>query len=261
MEMEMEMKIKNNMKNSIKEALFLLCLAFCLSLSSCEIDNYAEPDGTLRGELIDSITRKPYISEQPNGFQISCVIQGWEGSATVGSQTFWGKANGTFNNSKIFAGVYNVYPQAGGFHTASVKRELLEIRSKQVTAHNFTVMPYVSFSDVSITKDPDVTDGIIATFTLNTNTLYAADTVRSVATFRDYIVFATDRTPLVGVNYYDAEVSIGPVEAGDGILGTPITVRKRGFKPNTTYYLRVGARCKESPNAAFNMTETVTLQF
>jgi hypothetical protein len=232
-----------------------------MMFTSCEIDNYAAPDGALTGELIDAITQKPYISEQPNGFRINCVVLEWKGDVNVGGQNFWGKADGTFNNDKIFAGMYRVQPVSGGFHT--VQADTLEIRSKQVTVHNFTITPYVSFSNVSIEKDPNVADGIIATFTPNTNVLYAEDgtTVKSQATIRDYMLFATKRTSQVGSSAYDSDVSKDAASLNEEDLGKPLTFKRTGFKAGTTYYLRIGARCTESPDARYNMTEIVELQF
>jgi hypothetical protein len=233
-------------------------------LSSCEADNYAEPDGALSGELIDAITQKPYISEQPNGFRIRCTILEWEGDPNTGAQSFWGKADGTFNNDKIFAGTYRVLPMSGGFHPVSYDdAAIVEIRSNQVSVQNFTVTPYVSFSNVSIEKDPNTANGVIAIFTLNTNTLYEADgtTVKSQATIRDCMLFASKRTNKVGSNAYDGDVSASAISLKEIDLGKPITVKQRGFTTGNTYYLRIGARCTESPDARYNMTEIVELQF
>jgi hypothetical protein len=245
----------------MKRILLLICIASGMMFTSCEIDNYAAPDGALTGELIDAVTQKPYISEQPNGFRINCTVIEWIGDVNVGAQSFWGKADGTFNNDKIFAGMYRVQPALGGFHT--VQADTLEIRSKQVTVHNFTVTPYVSFSNVSIEKDPNVADGVIATFTPNKNVLYAEDgtTVKSKATIRDYMLFASKRTNKVGFNAYDGDVSTASTALKEEDLGKPVIVKQKGFQAGTTYYLRIGARCTESPDARYNMTEIVELQF
>jgi hypothetical protein len=209
--------------------------------------------------VTDAITGKPYISEQPNGFHVNCVSLTWEGDVRTGTQSFWGKADGTYNNDKIFAGTYRVYIANGAFHSGRV--DTLEVRSKKVTVNDFTVTPYVSFSDVSIAKDPNAADGIIATFTLRTNPVYGDDgTVSIAATIRDYFVFATKRSSKVGVNIYDSDVSVAQVRLTEEQLGIPITVRKRGFTPGT-YYIRVGARCDESPDARYNMTEIVEMKF
>jgi hypothetical protein len=248
-------------EKKMKKILFLIITVISgMLLSSCEADNYAEPDGALTGELIDAVTQKPYISQQPDGFEIRCTILGWEGDENTGAQKFWGKANGTFNNDKIFAGTYRVVPMTGGFHP--IEADTVEIRSKQVTVHSFTVTPYVSISDVSIEKDPDVADGIIMTFSIHTNTLYEADgvTVKSKATFASCKLFASKRTNKVGSNANDGDITLSAVT---GVTDEPqtFTVKRKGFEAGNTYYLRIGARCSESPTNGYNMTEIVELQF
>jgi hypothetical protein len=242
----------------MKNLLLILMTGVGVLLSSCEVDNYAEPDGIIRGTVYDAITGEPIISEQPNGFRISCNGVKWQGSLTEGGQSFWGKADGTFNSEKIFAGVYRVY-LSGPFHTTTA--DTVEIKSKKVSVHDFTVTPFVGFEDVSIVKDPDVAGGIIATFTVHTYPEYAADTVKTEANIRNYQLFASSRTRHVGINAYDGEVSTGEIALTAERLGQAIIVKKTGFRAGKTYYLRLGARCWESPEARYNFTQLVRLDF
>ena len=50
------------MKNIIKTAIFVLLIVTNYSCLS-EIDNYAEPNETLKGTIIDKYTGKPLITE------------------------------------------------------------------------------------------------------------------------------------------------------------------------------------------------------
>jgi hypothetical protein len=243
----------------MKKNITVFGLVLAVAFSSCEIDNYAEPDGHITGTLIDAITGQPYITEQPNGFRVNCRWAAWSGDETSASQSFWGKADGTYNNDKIFAGTLIVGVGNGSFH--NIPSDTLEVRSKKTTVHDFTVTPYVSFYDVSIVKDPNTAGGAVITFTLRTNPLYAADTVQSAATIRDYSIFATQRSSKVGINVFDSDVSVINTRLTEADLGKPIVVRKSGFKSGATYYIRVGARCNESTDARHNMTEIVKLEF
>lgn len=243
---------------------FIACIASGLLFSACEMDNYDAPDGGIRGTLYDALTGLPYISEQPNGFRISSSILTWQGAESASGQAFWGKADGTFNNDKIFAGTYRVYPGSGGFY--GVKQDTVVINSNQMTEHDFYVTPYVSFRDVSIVEDPNAPGTVVATFTIHANVEMAydpvqgIDTVKTKATIRDYQFFASKRTAKVGVNAYDDDVSNVPKTLTTADLDVPIVVRKTGFKAGTTYYIRIGARCTESPDARYNMTEIFKIE-
>jgi hypothetical protein len=114
---------------------------------------------------------------------------------------------------------------------------------------------------VIIVKDPNVANGIMATFTVHTHIEYAADTVKTEATIRNYQLFASSCTRHVGINAYNGEVSIGEIALTSEELKTAITVRKTGFRVGKTYYLRLGARCWESPEARYNFTQLVKLDF
>ena len=137
------------MKKS-KYILSIFFIAISVIFVSClEIDNYEAPDGTLSGSVIDKITNNPIVTEQPQGFRIKYNEISWSDAPI--SQYFWGKADGTFNNTRLFAGKYEVTPVEGAFITPDP--QTVDITSGNVTTVNFTVLPYISFSGVSIVKD------------------------------------------------------------------------------------------------------------
>ena len=115
------MAIKRNKMLNIKLTIMknmLLFLLFALILSSCsELDNYAEPDSRLTGEVIDK-----YPDAQ--------------------NYYFWGKADGTFNNSKMFAATYEVTPVEGPFITP--KSEIITVKGTATV--RFEVIPYLVIS-------------------------------------------------------------------------------------------------------------------
>ncbi|GHT46011.1 hypothetical protein AGMMS49965_23340 [Bacteroidia bacterium] len=246
----------------MKTVKFYSVLLIALLFSACEIDNYDEADGIISGTVIDKTTREGLQTEQPNGFLIYCREDSWTGSEEKRGQDFWGKADGTFHNIRIFKGSYSVRPQDGAFHTVDTKP--VEIRSKSEAKVDFEVTPYCSFSDVDIRKDPTNAERIIATFTIHTHAVLPDEP----ATFKDYRLLATNRTPYVGNNVYDEDVSTAITKLtaaqktemdASGVVS--ITVSKSGFKAGKTYYIRVAARCDESPQARYNMTKVVMLTF
>ncbi|MDR3267818.1 MAG: DUF3823 domain-containing protein [Tannerella sp.] len=224
----------------------IACITAASLLVSCEVDNYDAPDGIMTGRVIDATTGIPIISEQPNGYQIRYDEISWSDNPTP--QYLWGKADGTFQNTKMFAGTYEVSAVNGAFISTAV--QTITIKSEQATNVEFTVTPYISFSNVSIVKEGAT---VRATFTLSRNIPDAA--------LVDYRVFASAATHYVGATESDASVSVASVAITEADLGVPISVLLPAqFVSGKTYYIRVGAKC-ENPNGRYNMTEIVSIQF
>ena len=238
-----------------------MMIAFSLCFASCENDNYAEPDAGIQGTLTDEITGKPLSTEQPSGFQIRNKEISWTGTDIVltdpnlYARHFWGRADGTYTNTKMFAATYQITPVNGPFHKVAIQE--VGLKSGTMTTVDFSVLPYVSLTDATIEKDPANSLGIVATFTVN---VHATDA--EPATIRNYRLFATNRSPYVGASVFDDAVSsASDVALTPAQLGTPITLKKTGFEKGKTYYLRIGARCKESPQDRYNFTEIVKIEF
>jgi hypothetical protein len=124
----------------------------------------------------------------------------------------------------------------------------VDIHSGAATSVDFTVTPYISFSNVSIAKEGN---SVRATFTLSRNVATAA--------LQDYRVFATGATPYVGIELFDNDISPGAVSLSESDLGVPISVLlPANFVSGKTYYIRIGARCQNSAGR-YNMTEVVTI--
>lgn len=223
------------------------CLVMGGFLSSCDIDNYEMPDGTLTGNVIDEVTGEPYISEQPNGFRIRYKEISWSDAAT--NQFFWGKADGTFNNTKLFAGTYEVAAVEGAF--IEPETQTVDVKSGKTTTVTFKVMPYLSFSNVSVVKAGD--SSVKVTFTVTRNV--------ASATLEDYRIFASSKTPYVGFNSgaSENEVSKEATPLTEADLGVPIEVTLNNYVAGKTYYIRVGARCA-NPLNRYNMTEVFTIR-
>ena len=238
----------------MKRKVYML-LALCISagalFSSCEVDNYPEPDGTLTGTVIDATTNQGIITQQPNGFQIRYEETSW--SDNPQPENFWVKPDGTFRNTKIFAGTYKVYPVQGPF--LAVEPKTVEITSGGTTDVSFTVTPLVSFSNVSIVKEGNT---IKATFRLTKNV--------AAATPSKYRVFATSLTPHVGATdgTFETGVSSPNTDLTEADFGVDKTVTISGsFVAGRTYYVRVGALCSGGDNSLnrYNLSPIVELKF
>jgi hypothetical protein len=259
--------MNTNMKK--RNYISIACILLSASFYSCSVDSASVPDGIVSGELRDAIAvangdDPAFWSEQPNGYEIRCYEFGWTGSESKGSQTFWGKADGTFYNCRIFATEYDVSPTNGAFHVVASQRVAI---SKKETKLTFDVIPYCSIRDVSFEKDPVTPGSLIARFKITTNAVADDPSTPDVdealpATFRNWRFFASSRTPYVGNNIYDTDVSTNSDQTlTDAQLGTEIVRVFTGFKPGVKYYVRLAARCVETASARYNMTKIYEITF
>ncbi|MEB2774363.1 DUF3823 domain-containing protein [Algoriphagus sp. D3-2-R+10] len=94
------------MKNITNLVLFAL-----LALSSCgmfELDNYDLPDETLQGEVVDRETGEPLLTDQGSeGIRVRLTELSWGDNATP-NPDFFCMPDGTFQNTKLFSGTYNI---------------------------------------------------------------------------------------------------------------------------------------------------------
>lgn len=229
------------MKNTIFTLLSLAALA--LAGSSCKPDTYALPDGWLHGKLLtpDGGT---LITEQPGGFQIR-LNEIVKGEVSVLPQDFWGKADGTFNNTKIFKGSYIVQPINGAF----LPVDPVEIDIDGNTEVDFEVIP-------NCTIEADVTNSgrdLVARYRITKDP--------SAGKISKARVLVSKWNPNVGMNHIDWEV----VRELDGIDDK--TVQKTTytdtildlFEAGVTYYVRIAALC-DNQSGRYNFSETFVLE-
>lgn len=138
--------MKKNMCIIYSQPLFLLFATIIFSLSSCMgIDNWDEPDCTFYGTVIDSYTGEPLLASQ-NDWQIRIWEKSWTGHAegATSQQDLRIKQDGTYQNTKLFAGTYHMLPYDGPFWPVDTVRNVQLSRS---TKQDFTVTPYLQIID------------------------------------------------------------------------------------------------------------------
>lgn len=150
---------------------YLLSASVALSLSSCaffELDNYEAPDETLKGKVID-MDGNPVLTEQASeGIRVRLTDREWEAMGNeVTPQDFNCMPDGTFQNTKLFPGRYNVTVD-GPFVPIVLNNEQgvpledgsQEIEIKKGTPYEmeFRVQPFLS---VEFDGLPTVSDGVI----------------------------------------------------------------------------------------------------
>lgn len=95
----------------MKKATFYTILFALLSFSSCELfelDNYDVPAETLRGEVVDAETGEPVLTDQGSeGIRVRLTELSW-GDNVTHNPDFYCMPDGTFQNTKLFKGTYNI---------------------------------------------------------------------------------------------------------------------------------------------------------
>ena len=130
----------------MKKILYLLFATALICLSSCtSIDNWDEPGCTFYGTVTDSYTGEPLLSSQ-NDWQIRIWERSWTGheNGATTQQDLRIKQDGTYQNTKLFAGTYDMLPYDGPFWPMDT---LKGVKLSGSTKQDFTVTPYLQIID------------------------------------------------------------------------------------------------------------------
>ncbi len=229
---------------------YIVVCVFLIASSCSKTDNYAAPDQILKGSIIDGGTGKNLQSEvsgeNGTGTRIELKELSWSDNPT--SQFLACMQDGTYNNTKIFAGKYKI--SADGAFVPLIqaganpvdKSQTIEVRGGTTTV-NFTVDPFLRVEWVG---EP----------VLNANgTITASFKVTRGTTDPNYQLPVTDihlyvnNLKYVGnnANSFDARYSNRPTYSGttgNALLGQTLTLTTTGgaLPGKRPYYLRVGAR-------------------
>lgn len=128
------------MKKMIKKCLALICV---ISITSCmKIDNFDEPDARFTGRIINKITGENILASQAE-----CRVRIWEKSFSLNPayQDIPVKQDGTFNNTKLFNGTYDVVPE-GAWWPCEIER----VSIGGTITHDFEVIPYLQLFDFKV---------------------------------------------------------------------------------------------------------------
>lgn len=245
----------------MKKIFYFLAVSFMvLAGTSCQkFDNYQEPQETLKGTIIDKETKTPFFTETGNnGVRIKLMEYSWSNNPTP--YYFTVKQDGTFNNTKIFKGDYNIEPE-GAFVPLVLRNANGEMISdasvrmdiKGTVNLNFEVEPFLR---VEYIGEPIIDGRKITVKAKITRGTTNPDYQQALS---DVYLFINGSSPYVGSNNFDDRYDkhLGGEEVKD-ILGETITLTTEGELPTgRTYYLRVGARINKDIAGAkrYNYTD------
>ncbi len=136
------------MKN-MKKAFYILMAAAAALLSSCmQIDNFDAPAAQVEGRLIDKTTGQNLLVDQADTH-----IRIWERSYSTNPtpQDLAVKMDGTYKNSKLFSGTYDMLPLDGAYWPCDTTYNVAIGKAGKV--QDFEVTPYLHVVDFTAELD------------------------------------------------------------------------------------------------------------
>lgn len=237
----------------------LICLA-AVSFHSCEIDNYDEPQETIKGRVVDAVTGELVLTDQGSeGTRVRLRELSWKETKVPDNFDFFCMKEGIFQNTKVFRGHYNVridgafIPLVRLTSTGdTIADESKYIDIKGVTEVEFKVQPFLKVEWIGT---PTVSDGKITATVKVTRAVSPADfkaKIEPMGGYNDNMLNITDvrlfvsQLPYVGYrewdNRYTTEINYSG-NSFDAQLGQPITITTKGVIPaGRTVFIRAAAR-------------------
>ena len=228
------------MKNIIKYSILLCCAFFTVS---CEIDNYVEPEATIQGTIYDHMNQPLQVNQGAGIIRMREISWAKDSTSFIGNRTLKVQQDGTYRNTKLFAGEYLMLPYAGAFYPYDDENldsdeagELVKISGSVVK--DFAVTPYLT---VEWIQKPTVTSDkyieCTAHFTRNQKEGYEMPDVREAW----LLVSRTVNTNARLLDYFPAKINLSNDMEGQEIsFRTAIPVKYTGID----YWVRISMNCQ-----------------
>jgi hypothetical protein len=245
------------MKKLLYSKLFLIAL---VSFNACTIDNYELPSETIRGRVVDAATGELVLTDQGSeGTRVRLRELSWKETRVPDNFDFFCMKEGIFQNTKVFAGTYNV--RVDGAFIPLVRRnttgdtladESKTIDIKGVTEVEFRVQPFLKLEWVGT---PTIANGKITAQVKVTRAVSPADfraKIEPMGGYSNDMLNVTDvrlfvsQVPYVGYREWDNRYSKEVTYSGnsfDALLGQTVTITTNGvIPPGRTVFIRAAAR-------------------
>jgi hypothetical protein len=236
-----------------------VCLA-ALAFHSCEIDNYEEPQETIKGRVVDAVTGELVLTDQGSeGTRVRLRELSWKETKVPDNFDFACMKEGIFQNTKVFAGHYNVrldgafiplVRKTAAGDTIADETKYLDI--KGVTEVEVKVQPFLKVEWVG---QPTVKDGKITATVKVTRAVTPAEfksKIEPMGGYSDDFLNVTDvrlfvsQVPYVGYREWDNRYTTQINYSGtsfNALLGQPVTITTSGVIPaGRTVFIRAAAR-------------------
>ncbi|RAJ02404.1 uncharacterized protein DUF3823 [Chitinophaga skermanii] len=194
-------------------------------MMACEKDNYDGPTAGLSGRFIDAETKQLVEQDIIRGTTIELLEHGY---ANPSPQYLIVKNDGSYANTMLFANTYTVRPVRGNF----VSVEAQEVVIKGQTTLDFTVTPYIRFTDVTIKKEGNK---ILASFKLKQSVI---NNVKKIGLYAHSDFRVGEPMRLVA-----AERELNAVSNPNEVytLEINLTDNSNTLKAGRKYFFRIGA--------------------
>jgi hypothetical protein len=229
----------------MKKIFYLIFIvgAFLFSATSCEIDNYPEPDAQVYGGILDVVGGGLVETDMNSGSMIGVKEMG-QYAANPTRKTWYIKQNGEYRKNLVYSNEYlfdfsscNFFP----FDTA------ITIKPGENKV-DFIVTPYIRIKNLSITHDATA-NKIIATFSIEGGTPTVKVSRISLYAWTDiYVGEYVKKTLATGTGQPTRSLSgaaqtINPatVYTLSIDLAANANADRNGFGIHRNYYFRVGA--------------------
>jgi len=238
----------------------LLFLFAVVSFNSCKIDNYAEPQETLKGRVVDAATGELVLTDQGSeGTRIRLRELSWKETKVPDNFDFNCMKEGIFQNTKVFTGHYNVRIDGAFIPLVrttiagdTIMDESKYIDINGITEVEFKVQPFLKLEWIGT---PTVSNGKVTAVVKVTRAVSPADfkaKIEPMGGYNDNFLNVTDlrlfvsQVPYVGYrewdNRYTTQINYSG-NAFEALLGTPITITTTGVIPaGRTVFIRAAAR-------------------
>lgn len=217
-------------------SLLVCSMAFCAT-SCMSVDNFDEPEAHYSGTIIDRTTGEPILASQGE-----CKVRLWEMSYSLNPspQDIPVKQDGTFNNSKLFNGTYDVQPRGAWW---PVEKHRVPI-GRKTENDVIEVTPYLHIIDFNMEYDAE-DNVLIVSCRLNAPITEGLPNIRSVRPFLSLNQFCGANSCIGEYSNYDdykadMNSSWARIPKADDGNSLPYEFRlpvKKGY----FYFVRMGA--------------------
>lgn len=240
----------------MKRLHIILALTLLFATSCMETDNYDGPDARVCGKVIDKTTGENIIAEQ-GGFAIRVWEKSWSDQPVP--QDLQVKQDGTYNDSKMFSGTYDMLPNNGPFWPADT---IKAVNIKGTVEQNFEVIPYLHVADVTSRLEGSLLYMSCRLQAPVTEGLPMVKEIRPFVSLTQYCgvnnrineYFKDEFRVVINQNWWDG---VGDMATGEGYQTynlPPLTL-----KSGRTYYVRIGANV-QSPSEAYNYSPVIEVK-
>lgn len=246
----------------MKKTSIFISLASLFFLASCsmfELDNYPAPAETLKGEVVDIATGEPVLTDQGSeGIRVRLIETSWGDNVTP-NPDFFCRPDGTFQNTRVFKGRYNV--QVDGPFIPLLREdergvpladETKDIDIEGVTEVRFEVQPFLK---VEWVDEPRVVNGKIQAKVRVTRGVSEEEFREKIEPMGGYsnsfqnitdIQLFVSYSSSVGYRARDERWSSEILYTGssfNSLVGEPITIESNGTIPSgRIVFIRAAAR-------------------